>query len=82
MVSEKTILPADCERLLFTDSVDEAMTRIMSAATQEFGLVWKPAPHWYFGEAGMQKADRVGQPGARSQGAMNRAPTTDAERKL
>jgi uncharacterized protein (TIGR00730 family) len=65
MVSEKTILPADCERFLFTDSVDEAMDRIMSAATQEFGLVWKPAPRWYFGEAGMQKADR-GAGGARS----------------
>lgn len=65
MVSEKTILPADCERLLFTDSVDEAMTRIMSAATQEFGLVWKPAPRWYLGEAEMQKADRGrAQPGA------------------
>ena len=64
MVSEKTILPADCDRLLFTDSVDEAMTRIMSAATQEFGLVWKPAPRWYFGEAEMQKADRVAAPRA------------------
>ncbi|MFP5287874.1 MAG: TIGR00730 family Rossman fold protein [Thermoanaerobaculia bacterium] len=58
MVAEGTILPADCERLLFTDSVDEAMDRIMNAATREFGLVWKPSPRWYLGEAGMQKADR------------------------
>ncbi|MFL6289658.1 MAG: TIGR00730 family Rossman fold protein [Thermoanaerobaculia bacterium] len=50
MVQEKTILPADCERILFTDSIDEAMDRIMSAATQELGLVWEPAPRWYFGE--------------------------------
>ncbi len=60
MVPEKTILPADCERLIFTDSVDEAMERILSAATKEFGLVWQAAPprspRWYFGEAGMQKA--------------------------
>ena len=55
MVAEKTILPADCERLLFTDSVDEAMDRIMSAATQELGLVWEAKPRWYFGESGMQK---------------------------
>jgi uncharacterized protein (TIGR00730 family) len=58
MVAEKTILPADCDRICFTDSVDEAMDRIMHAATREFGLVWQPSPRWYFGEAGMQKADR------------------------
>jgi uncharacterized protein (TIGR00730 family) len=58
MVAEGTILPTDCERLLFTDSVDEAMDRIMSAATREFGLVWQPSPRWYLGEAEMQKADR------------------------
>ncbi|MFL6192642.1 MAG: TIGR00730 family Rossman fold protein [Thermoanaerobaculia bacterium] len=61
MVSEKTILPADCERLVFTDSVDEAMELILSAATREFGLVWKAAPprspRWYFGEQGVQKTD-------------------------
>lgn len=61
MVREKTILPADCERILFTDSIDEAMDRIMSAATQEFGLVWEAAPRWYFGESGLQKT-RLEQP--------------------
>ncbi|HEX4962425.1 MAG TPA: TIGR00730 family Rossman fold protein [Thermoanaerobaculia bacterium] len=55
MVGEATILPADCDRLLFTDSLDEAMDRILAAATHEFGLVWQPAPRWYFGEAGMKK---------------------------
>ncbi|HEX5720998.1 MAG TPA: TIGR00730 family Rossman fold protein [Thermoanaerobaculia bacterium] len=55
MVQEKTILPADCERILFTDSVDEMMDRIMSAATQELGLVWEAAPRWYFGEGHLQK---------------------------
>ncbi len=57
MVPEKTILPADCDRLLFTDSVDEAMERILSAATGEFGLVWQASPRWYLGEEGLQKAD-------------------------
>jgi uncharacterized protein (TIGR00730 family) len=63
MVQEKTILPADCERIQFTDSVDEAMARIMSAATQEFGLVWEAAPRWYFGEGRLQKPglDRSGR---------------------
>ncbi|HEX6900285.1 MAG TPA: TIGR00730 family Rossman fold protein [Thermoanaerobaculia bacterium] len=62
MVGEGTILPADCERLLFTDSVDEAMERILSAATGEFGLVWKARPRWYFGESGVQKPDRSPHP--------------------
>jgi uncharacterized protein (TIGR00730 family) len=56
MVSEATILPADCDRLLFTDSLDEAMERILTAATKEFGLVWQPAAKWYFGESEMAKA--------------------------
>ncbi|RPH55643.1 TIGR00730 family Rossman fold protein [bacterium] len=58
MVAENTILPADCARICFTDSVDEAMEHIMDAVTREFGLVWQPSPRWYLGEAGMQKADR------------------------
>jgi uncharacterized protein (TIGR00730 family) len=57
MVPEKTILPADCERLLFTDSVDEAMERILDAATHDLGLVWQPSPRRYLGEEGLQKAD-------------------------
>jgi uncharacterized protein (TIGR00730 family) len=55
MVREKTILPADCERILATDDPDEAMDRIMNAATGEFGLVWEPVPRWYFGESAVQK---------------------------
>jgi uncharacterized protein (TIGR00730 family) len=57
MVPEKTILEADVDRLLFTDSADEAMERILSAATHELGLVWQPSPRRYLGEAGLQKAD-------------------------
>jgi uncharacterized protein (TIGR00730 family) len=50
MVAEKTILQQDFDRLLFTDSPDEAMDAILGAATREFGLQWRPAPRWYFGE--------------------------------
>jgi len=53
MVSECTILPADCDRLLFTDSLEEAMERILTAATREFGLIWQPTPKWYLGESRM-----------------------------
>jgi uncharacterized protein (TIGR00730 family) len=59
MVPEKTILPADCDRILFTDSVDEAMDRILGAATQEFGLLWEAKPRWYFGEGKMHKPGPV-----------------------
>jgi hypothetical protein len=47
-------------RILFTDSPDEAMDRIMSAATQELGLVWEAKSRWYFGESGL----KTGTPGA------------------
>jgi uncharacterized protein (TIGR00730 family) len=57
MVDEATILPADCDRLLFTDSLDEAMDRILNAATREFGLVWQPSPKWYLGESEMPKRE-------------------------
>jgi uncharacterized protein (TIGR00730 family) len=57
MVGEATILPADCDRLLFTDSLDEAMDRILTAATREFGLVWQPSPKWYLGESEMPQRE-------------------------
>ena len=52
MLKEKTISPADVDRLVVTDSVDEAMESILGAATQKFGLVWEPVrkPRWYLGE--------------------------------
>ncbi len=60
MVPEKTILPADCDRLLLTDSVEEAVDRIVAAATGEFGLVWeatpKDSPRWYLGEQELPKS--------------------------
>jgi hypothetical protein len=61
MVEEKTILPADFERILFTDSVEEAMDRIMLAATQEFGLVWEEKPRWYLGETPLPGGKKPGR---------------------
>jgi len=50
MIPEGTISPLDVDRLLLTDSPDEAMSRIMSSAT-ELGLIWQPRPRWYLGES-------------------------------
>ncbi|HXO26734.1 MAG TPA: TIGR00730 family Rossman fold protein, partial [Thermoanaerobaculia bacterium] len=45
MIREGTIAPLDVERLLLTDSPEEAMSRIMSSVT-ELGLIWQPRPRW------------------------------------
>jgi len=50
MVPQATISPLDVERLLLTDSPEEAMSRIMGS-TADFGLVWQPQPRWYLGES-------------------------------
>jgi uncharacterized protein (TIGR00730 family) len=49
MVPEGTILPADLDRLYFTDSADDA-TRHILATVGEFGLVWQPTPQAVLGE--------------------------------
>jgi predicted Rossmann-fold nucleotide-binding protein len=53
MIPEGTISPVDVERILFTDSPDEAMEFILKVVTGEIGLVWKPKdrPRWYLGES-------------------------------
>jgi uncharacterized protein (TIGR00730 family) len=50
MVREKTILPADCARIITTDSPEEAIDVILGAVGK-FGLVWQPKRRWYLGEA-------------------------------
>ena len=50
MIPESTISPLDVDRLLLTDSPEEAMSRIMSSVT-ELGLIWQPRPRWYLGES-------------------------------
>jgi uncharacterized protein (TIGR00730 family) len=49
MVREKTILPADCDRIFATDSIDDAVAYILGTVGQ-FGLVWQPKSRWYLGE--------------------------------
>jgi len=49
MIPEATISPVDVERLLITDSPEEAMSRIMGAVGG-LGLMWQPRPRWYLGE--------------------------------
>jgi hypothetical protein len=52
MVPAGTILQADVDRILVTDSPDEAMDFILTCATQRFGLRWEPVvrPIWILGE--------------------------------
>lgn len=41
MVKERTIDEADYERLIFTDSPEDAVNQIATAAVEEFGFKWK-----------------------------------------
>lgn len=51
MAKAGTIDPADLDRLVFTDSPDEAMTVIDAHATKAFGLKPRPAMRrWWLGE--------------------------------
>jgi uncharacterized protein (TIGR00730 family) len=50
MIPESTISPLDVDRLLLTDSPEEAISRVMSSVT-ELGLIWQPRPRWYLGES-------------------------------
>jgi hypothetical protein len=52
MVEMRTIDPQDLERLVFTDSPDEAMSVVHRLATAQFGLKPRTARErrWYFGE--------------------------------
>ena len=48
-----TIDAADYERILITDSPQEAVQHISQVATSEFGFTWrerKPKPRWFLGE--------------------------------
>ena len=51
MVRERTISPEDPLRFIVTDSPAEAVDRILEAATEEFGLRWRPRPSRLLGEA-------------------------------
>jgi uncharacterized protein (TIGR00730 family) len=53
MLPAGTIAPQDVERLLVTDSPEEAGARILAAATSRFGLRWERRPSWILGEKGV-----------------------------
>jgi uncharacterized protein (TIGR00730 family) len=55
MLREGTISPVDVERLVVTDSPEEAMSHIMGSVTH-FGLTWKPSARWYLGESELAAA--------------------------
>ena len=61
MVAMRTIDPDDVERLVFTDSPDEAMDVINRLATAQFGL--KPRPkakrRWFLGERERPATSRI-----------------------
>ena len=64
MIPEGTISPLDVERLLVTDSPEEAMSRIMGSVI-DLGLIWQPRPRWYLGESRLAAAPspaRLAQP--------------------
>ena len=52
LVREGTVDPADPKRFVVTDSVEEAVTAILDAATRRFGLSYRPSMErrWFFGE--------------------------------
>jgi uncharacterized protein (TIGR00730 family) len=50
MVPAGTIEPRDLERLIVTDSPEEAASKILTAATTRFGLRWERKPKWILGE--------------------------------
>jgi uncharacterized protein (TIGR00730 family) len=52
LVPEKTIDPTDAERIVVTDSAEEAVASITEVAMKRFGLTYGPRarPHWILGE--------------------------------
>jgi uncharacterized protein (TIGR00730 family) len=52
LLEAKTIDPEDVDRLIVSDSPQEAIALIRERATKEFGLVYGPRPkrRWFFGE--------------------------------
>lgn len=59
MVPEGTIEAGDLERLVVTDSPEEAVSVILRSATTKFGLQWVPKPRWILGEPTKPRASKV-----------------------
>jgi uncharacterized protein (TIGR00730 family) len=62
MVVEGTIDQADIDRIIVTDSPEEAVARIHESAVKKFGLVWQPKPRWFFSESGVRKSSPTEPP--------------------
>lgn len=50
MVREGTIDQRDVDRLILTDSPEEAVSLVLRSARTKFGLEWEPKPSWLLGE--------------------------------
>jgi uncharacterized protein (TIGR00730 family) len=55
MVPAGTIVRGDLDRLVVTDSPEEAVSIILEKATTKFGLVWEPRPSWILRESGKRR---------------------------
>jgi uncharacterized protein (TIGR00730 family) len=55
LMKEGTIDQKDYDRIIVTDSPEEAMAHIAENAVKEFGFAWRPRakPHWLLGEKGL-----------------------------
>lgn len=59
MVPAGTIASRDLDRLVVTDSPEEAVSVILRSATTKFGLQWVPKPRWILGEPARPRASAV-----------------------
>ena len=61
MVETGTISADDPDRLLVTDSPDEAISYILEQVTKKHGLQWepRPRPRWFLGERKRAETDRL-----------------------
>lgn len=67
LIKHGTIDAEDYERLIITDSPQEAVQRITEVATSDFGFTWKkrkPKPRWFLGESGTATPEPTGSSSA------------------
>ena len=61
MVPEGTVDPKDVERLIVTDSPDEAVSHVLQATRTKFGLQWEPQPSWLLREQSRSRPAKEGK---------------------
>lgn len=62
MVAEGTIDQEDVDRLIVTDSPDEAVSLALQSARTKFGLQWEPKPSWILGEHDQTSGTKASTP--------------------